>query len=172
VISLDELLLQAEIERLFAREAELLDERRFDEWLELLDEDVRYRVPLARNVPSERPEREYSGDDEASWFDESKAILRKRIAQLQSGDHWAEEPRSRTTHVIANVRVDAIDGDEIAVKSRFVVCSRRLERDVDLFIGKRLDVLRRAGDGELKVVRRTVQLDESVLGSRNLTTFF
>jgi hypothetical protein len=46
-----------------------------------------------------------------------------------------------------------------------------LEHDVDLFIGKRVDVLRREADG-LKVLRRTIYLDQSVLLSRNLTTFF
>ena len=46
-----------------------------------------------------------------------------------------------------------------------------MEHDVDLFIGKRVDVLRRE-QGALKVLRRTIYLDQSVLLSRNLTTFF
>jgi 3-phenylpropionate/cinnamic acid dioxygenase small subunit len=93
------------------------------------------------------------------------------VLQIQGGDHWAEEPRSRTTHLVANVRVEATDGSDITVKSRFVVCAYRLEHDVDLFVGKRVDVLRRE-HGLLKVLRRTVYLDQSVLLSRNLTTFF
>ncbi|HEX3973567.1 MAG TPA: aromatic-ring-hydroxylating dioxygenase subunit beta, partial [Stellaceae bacterium] len=60
---------------------------------------------------------------------------------------------------------------DITVKSRFIVAGFRLEHDVDLFIGKRIDVLRRDG-GALKVLRRTIYLDQSVLLSRNLTTFF
>src|ERR1700752_1430164 len=54
------LLLQAEVERFFSAEAELLDERRFDEWLELLHEDLRYWMPIARNVPFNKPELEYT----------------------------------------------------------------------------------------------------------------
>src|SRR5579864_882723 len=87
------LLLQAEVERFFSAEAELLDERRFDEWLDLLHEDIRYWMPIARNASFDRPELEYTREkSEASWFDEGKDTLRKRVAQLQSGDHWAEEP--------------------------------------------------------------------------------
>jgi 3-phenylpropionate/cinnamic acid dioxygenase small subunit len=170
--ALDALLLQAEVERLFSTESQLLDERRFDEWLELFHEDARYWMPIARNVRFDRPEAEYTREQsEASWFDEGKETLRKRVQQIQGGDHWAEEPRSRTTHIVANVAIETSEGPDISVKSRFVVCAYRLEHDVDLFIGKRADVLRRV-DGALKVMRRAIYLDQSVLLSRNLTTFF
>jgi 3-phenylpropionate/cinnamic acid dioxygenase small subunit len=170
--ALDAILLEAEIGRFFSAEAELLDERRFDEWLDLLHEDLRYWMPIARNVRFDRPEHEYTSErSESSWFDEGKDTLRKRVQQIQGGDHWAEEPRSRTTHLVANVRIDGMDGTDITAKSRFVVCGYRLEHDVDLFIGKRVDVLRRE-HGVLKVLRRTIYLDQSVLLSRNLTTFF
>jgi 3-phenylpropionate/cinnamic acid dioxygenase small subunit len=170
--ALDALLLEAEVARFFSAESELLDERRFDEWLDLLHEDIRYWMPIARNVRFDRNELEYTrAGSDANWFDEGKDTLRKRVAQLQSGDHWAEEPRSRTTHMIANVRIDRTDRDDITAKSRFIVCAYRLDRDVDLFVGKRVDVLRRE-QGRLKVLRRTIYLDQSVLLSRNLTTFF
>jgi 3-phenylpropionate/cinnamic acid dioxygenase small subunit len=165
-------LLQNEVERFFAAEAELLDERRFDEWLELLHEDLRYWMPIARNVRYDEPAREYTQEgSEANWFDEGKDILRKRVQQILGGDHWAEEPRSRTTHLVANVRVESTDGDDVTTKSRFVVCSNRLEHDMELFVGKRVDVLRRE-NGSFKVLRRAIYLDQSVLLSRNLTTFF
>ncbi|HXQ54038.1 MAG TPA: 3-phenylpropionate/cinnamic acid dioxygenase subunit beta [Stellaceae bacterium] len=170
--ALDALLLQVEVERFFSAESELLDERRFDEWLDLLHEDIRYWMPIARNMRFDRPETEYTRQgDEACWFDEGKDVLRKRVLQIQGGDHWAEEPRSRTTHLVANVRVEAAEGGDIAAKSRFVVSACRLDHDVDLFVGKRVDLLRRE-HGALKVLRRTIYLDQSVLLSRNLTTFF
>jgi 3-phenylpropionate/cinnamic acid dioxygenase small subunit len=170
--ALEALLLEAEVARFFSAESELLDERRFDEWLDLLDEDIRYWMPIAQNVRFDRPDFEYTREGrDANWFDEGKDVLRKRVAQLQSGDHWAEEPRSRTTHLVANVRIEAADGAEITAKSRFIVCAYRLDHDADLFVGKRVDVLRRE-QGRLKVARRTIYLDQSVLLSRNLTTFF
>ena len=170
--ALEAILLEAEIARFFSTEAELLDERRFEEWLNLLHEDLRYWMPIARNVRFDRLEHEYTREhSEANWFDEGKDTLRKRVQQIQGGDHWAEEPRSRTTHLVANVRIDGTDGTDITAKSRFVVCAYRLEHDFDLFIGKRVDVLRRE-QGILKVLRRAIYLDQSVLLSRNLTTFF
>lgn len=170
--AIDALLLEAEVNRFLAGEAELLDERRFDEWLDLLHEDIRYWMPIARNVRFDRSDVEYTrAGGEASWFDEGKDNLRKRVQQLKGGDHWAEEPRSRTTHLVANVRLDATDGADLIVKSRFIVCAYRLEHDADLFVGKRIDTLRR-DSGSLKVLRRAIYLDQSVLLSRNLTTFF
>jgi 3-phenylpropionate/cinnamic acid dioxygenase small subunit len=170
--ALDALLLRDEIERFFSAEAELLDERRFEEWLDLLHEDLRYWMPIARNVRFDQPALEYTREHhEANWFDEGKDTLRKRVQQILGGDHWAEEPRSRTTHMVANIRVNSVDGADVTAKSRFIVCAYRLEHDVDLFIGKRVDVLRREGAG-LKVLKRTIYLDQSVLLSRNLTTFF
>jgi 3-phenylpropionate/cinnamic acid dioxygenase small subunit len=170
--ALDAILLEAEVARFFSAEAELLDERRFDEWLDLLHDDIRYWMPMARNVRFDRPELEYTrGGSEANWFDEGKDTLLKRVQQIQGGDHWAEEPRSRTTHLVANTRIDQTDGADVTAKSRFMVCAYRREHDLDLFVGKRVDVLRRE-NGRLKVLRRTIYLDQSVLLSRNLTTFF
>ena len=170
--ALDALLLQSEVERFFSAEAELLDERRFDEWLGLLHEDLRYWMPIARNVRFDQPEREYTrAGSEANWFDEGKDVLRKRVQQIQGGDHWAEEPRSRTTHLVANVRVELTESDDVATKCRFVVYTNRLEHDFELFVGKRNDILRRGPNG-LKLLRREIYLDQSVLLSRNLTTFF
>lgn len=58
--SLARLLLKEEIEELLYREAELLDERRYEDWLDLFTEDARYWMPMRRNVPAEEPEREFT----------------------------------------------------------------------------------------------------------------
>jgi 3-phenylpropionate/cinnamic acid dioxygenase small subunit len=129
-------------------------------------------MPVARNVPFDRPDAEYTREgSEANWFDEGKDDLRKRVLQIQGGDHWAEEPRSRTTHIVSNIRVvDASDG-QLKVNSRFVVYRTRLsEGDDDLFVGKRIDVLR--NDGTLKFLHRTIYFDQSVLQAKYLTIFF
>src|SRR3546814_11557379 len=46
--------LKERVEDFLSYEGELLDERRFDEWLELFTEDARYWMPLARNRSEER----------------------------------------------------------------------------------------------------------------------
>jgi 3-phenylpropionate/cinnamic acid dioxygenase small subunit len=138
----------------------------------LLTDDVQYSMPMVRNVPHTALDREYTAPGrDAAWFDEGKKELSLRVEQILSGDHWAEEPLSRTTHLVANIRVAQQDGDVATVNSRFIVYRTRLETDVDLIAGKRIDVLRRV-EGLWKVASRRILVDQSTLTARNLTTFF
>src|SRR5436305_77676 len=90
--SLGRLLLQQEVERFLYTEANLLDARRFEEWLGLLSEDVRYWMPVARNMRFGEQEHEYTREGEdIAWFDEGKETLRQRANQILTGIHWAEE---------------------------------------------------------------------------------
>jgi 3-phenylpropionate/cinnamic acid dioxygenase small subunit len=165
------LLLQREVEAFYTRECELIDDRRFTEWLTLLADDVRYFMPLVRNVAFDRPDREYTRERaDANWFDEGKDELSKRVQQIEGGDHWAEEPRSRTTHAVTNVNIAQVRGAEITVHSRFIVYQNRQDNDVNVFIGKRIDMLRRGA--ALQVAHRTIHLDQNVLLAKGLTTFF
>ena len=175
--ALGRLLLQREIEDFFYGEAELLDTRSFDEWLDLFTEDAHYWMPMRRNVPRDEPEREFTrhGTD-VNWFDEGKDTLARRVAQIQTGVHWAEEPPSRTCHMVSNVQVvrAAPAGPaptEVLARCRFLVYRNRVETETDVLVGKREDVLRRV-DGRWKIARRMVILDQSVLLAKNLTCFF
>ena len=171
------LLLKEEVEAFLYREAELLDERRYAEWLELFTEDAHYFMPMRRNVPHDQPEREFTrAGADVNWFDEGKDTLGRRVQQILTGIHWAEEPPSRTCHMIANVQILAADPagpapTEVAVKSRFLVYRNRVETESDFLVGKREDVLRRVGDG-WKIARRRIILDQNVLLAKNLTVFF
>ena len=111
-----------------------------------------------------------------SWFDEGKDTLTRRVRQILTGVHWAEEPPSRTCHMISNVQVLTADPAgpapaEVTVKSRFLIYRNRVETETDLLVGKRQDVLRRVGDG-WRIARRTIILDQNVLLAKNLTVFF
>lgn len=108
-----------EVEQFLYREADLLDERRYDEWLELLDEAIRYRAPIARNLKRGATASEYTGEDEIAWFDEGKETLRQRVRQIQSGCHWIEEPQSRVSHLVTNVRIIDRQPDPAASASGF-----------------------------------------------------
>jgi 3-phenylpropionate/cinnamic acid dioxygenase small subunit len=166
-----QLLLQREVEAFYTREGELLDDRRFAEWLELFAEDARYFMPIARNVAFDHPQDEYTRErSDANWFDEGKEYLIKRVEQIESGDHWAEEPRSRTSHLITNVNVAEIRGAEMTVHCRFIVSQIRQDADHNVFVGKRTDILRRSDT--LQIAHRTIYLDQSVLLAKGLTTFF
>jgi len=177
---LAQLLLQREVEALYTHEAELLDDRHFTAWLDLFTADVRYWMPIARNVAFDRPLAEYTRERaDANWFDEGKDDLAKRVQQIEGGDHWAEEPRSRTSHLITNVNVAEIRGTEMTVHCRFIVSQNRQAHDVNFFTGKRIDILRRTATlqvahraGTFQVAHRTIYLDQSVLLAKSLTTFF
>jgi 3-phenylpropionate/cinnamic acid dioxygenase small subunit len=171
------LLLTQEIAQFLYNEAELLDERRHDEWLALLDEGIRYWMPMRRNVKYGDTSREFTRETEdINWFDEGKDTLTRRVRQIQTGIHWAEEPQSRITHMVSNVQLltvtpDAATAREVIAKSRFLIYRNRVETETDLLIGKREDVLRRNGDGWL-IARRKIILDQNVLLTKNLTFFF
>jgi 3-phenylpropionate/cinnamic acid dioxygenase small subunit len=172
VSDLARLLLKEEIEAFLYREAELLDERRYEEWLDLFTEDAHYFMPMRRNVPHDEPEREFTrAGADVNWFDEGKDTLTRRVKQILTGLHWAEEPRSRICHMVSNVQVAATAAGEVVVKSRFLVYRNRVETETDFLVGKREDLLRRV-DGGWKIARRRIVLDQNVLLAKNLTVFF
>lgn len=171
--TLERLLLEREIEQFLYREAELLDTRRFSEWIELVAEDIHYWMPQQRNVKfGEQYREESSADSEISWFDEGKATLAGRVRQINTGLHWAEEPFSRVCHIVSNVQIQDVQGDEVKVKSRFLVYRNRLKDEVDFFLGKREDVLRRDSTTGWKIAKRKIILDQNVLLAKDITVFF
>ena len=154
------------------REAELLDERRYEEWLDLFTDDAHYFMPMRRNVPHDEREREFTrAGEDVNWFDEGKDTLTRRVKQILTGIHWAEQPPSRICHMVANVQVVATSPAEVGVKSRFLIYRNRVETETDVLVGKREDVLRRVNGG-FKIARRKIVLDQSVLLAKNLTFFF
>lgn len=173
-----EIELKYEVERFLNHEAHLLDNRRYQEWLELLAEDIVYFMPMRRNVAfGEHDSHENTRQGEGiSWFDEDKWTLGKRVEQILTGTHYAEEPLSRVTHMISNVslldiRPDAEDATEVTAGSCFLVYQNRVEYETSTFVGRRTDVLRLVGDS-WKIAKREIILDQNVLMAKNLTTFF
>jgi len=169
------LALMREIEDLLYTEADLLDEREYEKWLDLLTDDIRYWMPIRKNVAVDNLARETTSEDDIAWIDDDKGTLTKRVEQIRTGIHWAEEPLSRVAHVISNIRlvdpVQAIaEGASATVKCRFLVYRNRLETETDFLVGRREDVLRREG-GTLKIARRKILIEQSVLLAKNLTVF-
>jgi biphenyl 2,3-dioxygenase beta subunit len=179
--------LQHEIEQFLFFEAELLDDRRFEEWYGLFAPDVRYRIPTRSNrLRRERDadartdaeqDRSVSAPGEVNLFDDDKETLGWRVRQMETGRHWAEDPPSRTRHLVTNVRIrpevapGGAGGTELAVRSNFLCYRNRLQTEVDLWAGERHDVLRALGGRRWQIARRTVLLDQSVLLSKNLSVF-
>ena len=176
-VDLAEVLLNHQIEQFLYQEAELLDERRYEDWLDLLTEDIRYWMPMRRNVKFGELEREFTREgQDINWFDEGKDTLTRRVNQILTGVHWAEEPLSRICHTVSNVQIlettpSVSEPAEVSVKCRFMIYRNRVETETDFLVGKREDVLRRV-DGQWKIAQRKIVLDQSVLLAKNLTFFF
>ncbi|MGW6659676.1 aromatic-ring-hydroxylating dioxygenase subunit beta [Rhodococcus sp. NPDC055024] len=173
-VGAEDLLLRHEIEQFLFNEAHLLDTWQWRPWLNLFTEDTRYWIPLRRNrLRNQRPAEEADLGTYMAHFDESWDRLDKRVRQLESSRHWAEDPPSRTRHVVSNVRVTErnVSEDELTVRSSFILYRNRLESEVDVWAGGRKDVLRRTPDG-WRIAARTVLLDQNVILSKNLSVFF
>ena len=167
----ESLLLQYEVEQFYYREAALLDDRRFEEWLDLLTPDVHYWMPIRRTVTIANADREFTRPGDMAFFDDDKPLLEARVRKLGTGYSWSEDPPSRTRHMISNVRVLAETGDELVVESNFHLYRTRLDSEEDSWIGRRRDRLRRVA-GELRIAERHVFLEQTLILSRNLSNFF
>jgi 3-phenylpropionate/cinnamic acid dioxygenase small subunit len=125
----------------------------------------------------EQDEKENTRQGEGiSWFDEDKWTVTKRVEQILTGVHYAEEPLSRVTHMVSNVRLLDIkpsveDPTEVTVGCRFLVFQSRVEYENYTFIGRRTDILRKAGDSWL-IARRELILEQNVLLAKNLSILF
>src|SRR5205823_13538105 len=140
-----------EIEQFLYEEAALLDDRRFHEWLDLFADDAHYWMPIRSTRARGQEDLELTAEHENSYFDENKSMLEQRVAKLDTGWSWAEDPPSRTRHVVSNVRLHRGDGDgEVVVLCNFIIYRSRLAIDEDLWVGRREDVLRRV-DGSWRI---------------------
>jgi 3-phenylpropionate/cinnamic acid dioxygenase small subunit len=167
-----------DVEQFLYKEARLLDGRKFREWLALMTDDVRYWMPTRYNRKRDGPGEQWEVEkelDELGWLDETKASLTMRVERFYSGLAWAEEPPSRTRHLITNVEVlDGESDDALQVFSNFMTYRSRLEglaADTDFFVGQRQDILRRTPDGFMIASRKIVS-DFVVLNAQNLSIFF
>lgn len=162
--------LYSEVVDFLYREAELLDSGRFREWLDLLTEDINYRMP----VRTTRAREAGPGFSEAMDFlAESKASLSMRVDRLETEFAWAENPPTRTRHMLSNIRVEPGKTEgEVQVSSYFLVYMSRGDiASPSLFSGVREDVLQNVGDRWM-LARRTVLVDHTVMGAKNLSIFF
>jgi len=154
-----------ELMQFYIREAWLLDERKFKEWLDLFTDDVLYFMPRRKNVLRREAQRELTPLGDLAILEEDRRYLEMRVARLDTGMAWAEDPPSRTRHLIGNLEAVRLENSEV-----FLVYRSHLETDHQLLSGCREDVLRKV-NGAWKVARRTIVLDANVLLDKNLSVF-
>lgn len=161
--------LHHEIEQFLFREARLLDDRQFHEWLALFTADCRYWVPIRETVAA-LPDGTYDEDVIAvAHIDDDLEHLRMRVERLDSRLAHAEVPPSRTRRLISNVEITAIDGRDLTVLSNFILYQARKEKSEFLMVGRREDRLRGGADG-WQIRMRKVVLEQTLL-PRSLSVF-
>ena len=165
------MLLTFEAEEFLYREANLLDERRLNEWLALCTDDIHYWMPIRRTTTAKEIANEFTKPGDMAFFDDDKQTLGLRVQRLQVGRAWAEDPPSRTRHTVSNVRILSADANEILVALNFHLYRTRLDSEEDSWIGRREDLLRRE-NGALKLARRHIFLDQTVILSQNMSNLF
>ena len=149
-------------------EAALLDAADYAGWLGLLCEDIRYVMPV--RVTTARGA-DFDSLADMGHFDEDMYALRMRVQRLATDHAWTEDPPSRTRHFVTNVRTFRDDGDALRVESALLLFrSRGDTREASLISAGRTDVLR-ATAGGLRLARREITVDESVLRTQNLAVF-
>lgn len=158
------------VHQFLVEEAGILDERRYEDWLALLTDDVVYRMPVRVTTPGDVGDTVLAGMDH---FLEDRYSMRKRVERLFTEHAWTEDPPSRIRHFVTNVRTFRLEGrdDEVLAKSYILLFRSRGDlREAELIAGERTDRLRRDGES-WKIARRDILVDESVLRTQNLAIF-
>ena len=160
-----------ELMEFYIREAWMLDERRFREWLGLFTENVFYFMPRGLNVHRHKTDRELSAVGDLAIFEDDKTYLRMRVDRLETGMAWGEDPPSRTRHLVGNLVPEPQPDGQVKARTAFILYRSHHETEENIFAGYRDDVLRRV-DESWRIARRTIVLDSNVILAKNLSVFF
>lgn len=158
------------VEAFLLREARLLDNECWDEWLQSLSETIHYWMPGIENRRREDKSGPYRLEHMA-FFDDGMRDLQRRVARFKQPSAWAENPPTRNVHLISNIEVFAgeQEGELIAFSCFMNIRSRGLDESHQL-VGRREDVLRREADG-LKLFKRKILIPNAMLLCKNINTF-
>jgi benzoate/toluate 1,2-dioxygenase beta subunit len=148
----------ASVAEFLYHEADLLDSRRYEDWLELYTDDAIYWIPQG-DEPDHVHHVSIAYDD--------RRRLHERVIRLASGFAFSQDPPSRTCHVVGNVRVAGeIDGD-LDVRSNLALAEMRRGLQ-SVYAGQVTHRLVPTGDSFM-VRRKTIRLINSDVPLSNLT---
>ncbi|MFC7395163.1 aromatic-ring-hydroxylating dioxygenase subunit beta [Scopulibacillus cellulosilyticus] len=168
-MNMEKVLAKYTFEQWLYHEAKLLDEIEFDDWFNLMHQDLQYEMPVRVNKEGmERPD--YSTDMFA--FQDDINTLKMRVDRLKTEFAWAEMPPSRTRRFVSNVRVAEFEEDQRAVVDSYLLIYRSRSTDIhhDLISGERRDEFKYV-NGEWKLSKRFFLVDQTTLNTRNLAIF-
>ena len=160
-----------EIQQFLYREARLLDNEMMREWLtDLVDPEIRYQLVVRdeRFRKDKSPDR----DREVYLFDDDFTILDLRVKQFETGLQYMNDPAQRMIRVVSNVEAYLGDGEgEFEVYSYGIASRFRRQYESERSVYKRVDVLRRDENGNLRLLSRRIELGERVVRNKNLLFF-
>lgn len=148
-----------DVEQFLFREAEIMDQHRFDEWLSLWSDDGLYWIPCNSD--------EINPNESVSLIYETRNQLDDRIYRLKGRHAHAQNPRSRLTRAVSNVVIESVSQETIAVRSNFVLGEVRSGR-AETWFGRNRYVLVRDGD-DFRIREKKVLLLNNDITMNNLT---
>lgn len=156
-----------EVQRFLTREAALLDQRQYAQWLRMLADTIKYRVTACAIREAGLGNLHYA------IIDEDMAGLRSRVDQISNPKLTrAENPPTLTRRLISNVDVQRLPDGGYEVRSNVLIYrSRPGYPEGALYVGARTDILQRVKQ-ELRIARRQVDLDQQVLTDGGVSTLF
>ena len=131
------------------KEARLLDERQFEAWADLFTSDGLYWAPLTPGQSDHVNEMSIIKDD--------RALLDARIARLRHPDAHADTPPPRSVHMLTNVEVVDLAGDEIHVAGTLLMTEWRDQRQT-VYAGRVRWTLVAANEGDYAIRFKRVEL--------------
>lgn len=147
------------VENFIYREARLMDENAYDEWLSLWANEALYWVPVSAE--------ETDPAQHISIIYDDRNRLESRIARLRSGYAHSQDPKSRMCRVVSNIEIEEGPGGEIVAHSNFVLGEVRRGKQ-DIFVGRTIHKLRPDRDS-FKILLKKVLLVNSDEFIDNLT---
>ncbi|WP_055631359.1 aromatic-ring-hydroxylating dioxygenase subunit beta [Streptomyces griseoruber] len=154
----------------FDEESAALDERRHQEWLDLLDPLFLYQVPvpLLREDPS-LPRH----SERAMLFEATKGVLAMKLGRMGLRHAWSDRPAGVTRHFLGSVRVFALSEPGTLRVDCSVLSTWSRGRDEGAFatVGRQ-DVVRDLGAGMYRLLRRRVLFDTEVPTHEQLSIIF
>ena len=175
---------QRALERFYFREARLLDNRQYQQWLTLVTEDIQYRLPARVNVQVDNRERgteqmisverELEGADSMGCpiREENYIHLMLRVERAFKINSWSENPPARTRRIVGNVELMHRSGERHTVLSNFHLYYSRPGSASFLYSGQRRDVLLAANTDDFRLQQREVILDYADIDLPTLGLFF
>lgn len=143
---------QREVEQFLYLQAELLDGKHWQAWIDLFDAQGVYWMP----VMSEQTEWEGS----PSIFAEDKLMMEIRMGRVSHPNAWSQAPMWETNHLVSHVSLESLSDKEICVRSRFHMMELRRD-SVRHFGGRYQHTLVRGNDGALRIRLQRVDMFNS-----------